>query len=749
MVGILLHEHRRMKDIGKRAEKLQKIQHNLYTAHQNVAELAFMGESIINWEMTNYQEYRKKRLETDRLLCILEVECGHFIRPIEVDSLRDLLEDKEKHLLGITKTLQKQDEIDSLIIHQLPIVSKQATRTRTITRKKKGIAGFFGKKEIITVPSSAKPLYELNAKLVDLQKRQTQRIEAYIDSLTIENEQLNAQLVSLITRLNKKAEQAVSHRTREIERTQKISFRWISSVIGFSLLLLILSFLIIQKDLYSKVRGNRKLQNLLEENNDLLEKREKIILTLSHDIRGPLNVIGNYTKWAMETREKKKRNRYLEDILHSYRHILGLVNNLLDIYRLNSAKEVKNEIPFSLHTLLTRIAKRFSWAANDKGLRFLEHFNGTDVRVKGDPDRLEQIMDNLLANAIKFTDDGSVSFSADYADSWLVIDIRDTGIGMSEETLKGIFIPFEQAEQGRRRGGFGLGLPIVQGLVQLLGGKMDVSSEPGKGTAFHLAFPLPVTVESTENRIPERMDSRDMPKFVITIDDDPIQLEMCKEMLERNGIRCTTCVNKQDLVEEMRKQDYDLLLTDIQMEGTSGFDLLKLLRESDIGNSKTIPIIAMTARGEHDAEYLLNSGFTNFIYKPFFSKDLLSVLSEYSKPRQEDSLFNLSSILDEVKERDKLLETLIDETNKNIEDLYAALKTMNLKAMREVVHRMASLWELLQRGYLLEDLRNILNDPNSCVEEIDEQVEKVINYCRKLIESAKFELKKHEKSFGS
>lgn len=742
MVGILLHEHRRMKDIGKRAEKLQKMQHNLYTAHQNVAELAFMGESIINWEMTNCQEYQEKRLETDRLLCILKVECGHFIRPIEVDSLRYLLEDKEALLLGITKTLQKQDEIDSLLIHQLPVIAKHATRTHTITRKKKGIAGFFGKKETITVPSSTEPLHELNDRFVETQKRHTLRIETHIDSLTLKNEKMNTQLVSLIKRLNTRVEQAVLYRTQEITMMQKTSFKWVSCVISFSLLLLIISFLIIQKDLRLKVIRHRKLQNLLDENNDLLAKREKIILTLSHDIRNPLHIIGNYTRWAMETREKKKRNRYLEDILHSYQHILKLVNNLLDVYRLNSAKEMKNEIPFFLRTLLTRITQRFSWVANDKGLRFSERLYGVDIQVKGDPDRLEQIIDNLLANAIKFTDNGCISFSANYSDDRLVIDVEDTGIGIDKENIKRIFAPFEQTDQQKDRDGFGLGLSIVQGLVQLLEGKIEVSSQLGKGSLFHLILPLPATIESTDNNIPESQDFKDLPKSVILIDDDPIQLELCKEMLERNGIHCTICANKQDLVGCMRNCDYDLLLTDIQMPGTNGFDLLKLLRESDIGNSKSIPIVAMTARGEYDVENLLNSGFTGFILKPFSSNELLSTLSKCYKLRQKDIRFDLSLITSEVKDRNKILEMLVTETSQNVEDLKAALITMSQKDMHEIVHRMISLWEILQREYLLDNFRNVLNNPDSYDEEIKKQANKVIIYCMELIEVAKSELKK-------
>lgn len=325
----------------------------------------------------------------------------------------------------------------------------------------------------------------------------------------------------------------------------------------------------------------------------------------------------------MAAKSKKTRDIYLRNVRHSYSHILRLVNNLLDVYRLNESKETRNDTPFRLASLLERIAEEYTLPANSKGLLFNKKLKGVNVTVRGDSDRLEQVLDNLLENAVKFTMQGSITFSTVYENGDLYVKIKDTGIGMSEETVKTIFNPFEQGAPEVNAGGFGLGLSIVSGVVRLLDGKISVESRIGEGSIFSLTFPLPSTDDQIENETQSEAVPEDLPQFVIVIEDDPMQLELCREILERNGVRCTACIQVEQLVEKMRKHDYDLLLTDIQMPGMDGFNLLKLLRGSNIGNSKTIPVVAMTARGEYDTDSLLKTGFCGTIYKPFSSKELL------------------------------------------------------------------------------------------------------------------------------
>ncbi len=235
------------------------------------------------------------------------------------------------------------------------------------------------------------------------------------------------------------------------------------------------------------------------------------------------------------------RNLQLKKVLGCCKHILHLVNNLLDVYRLNQAKETTQPVPFRISDLLNRVADGAVRPVNDKGLLLEHEFTGTDVVVKGDLDRIEQIINNLMANAIKFTSEGHIEFNATYADGTLTMMVSDTGVGMSEELIGRIYMPFERAANADNADGYGLGLPIAKGIVTMLGGTIEVKSALGQGTEFTVTLPLPVTNEPVEEKSVPYDTSLRLPKNVISIDDDAFQLELVKEMLERNGVSCTTC----------------------------------------------------------------------------------------------------------------------------------------------------------------------------------------------------------------
>ena len=671
--------------------------------------------------------------------------CRDYVRPAQIDTLRTLLAEKEVHLLHLTEILARQDEADSLLVNHLPEVARRATRVRTIEQKKKGIAGAFGGKKTVQVLPSAKELHQFSDSLIALQQRQTAEMEAYADSLRNRNRALNRELNRLVSDLDTQAQTAFGHRERKIAEAQALSVRLFTLTISAAIVLLFLSYLAIHLEMKRNEHERKKMRHLLDEYNELLEMYKRTILTVSHDIRGPLNVINNYVKWAMAAKSKKTRDIYLRNVRHSYNHILHLVNNLLDVYRLNESKEIRNDIPFRLASLLERVAEEYTLPANNKGLLFDKDLKGMDVTVKGDADRLEQVLDNLLENAVKFTMQGSITFSAAYGDGHLHVKIKDTGIGMSEETVKKIFNPFEQGAPEVNAGGFGLGLSIVSGVVRLLDGKINVESRLGKGSVFSLTIPLPPTDEQVEDTTQVELKPEDLPQFVIAIEDDPLQLELCREILERNGVRCTACIQAEQLVEKMRKHDYDLLLTDIQMPGMDGFNLLKLLRGSDIGNSRAIPVVAMTARGEYDTDKLLEAGFSGCVYKPFSSKELLPVISRHYQSAQKQQTIDFSPILEDVQDAGNILRMLVTETHKNMESLNLALKTSDRGLLRRTIHRMFPMWEMLRMESVLKNCRKALAEPGMDGKKTEEQVIRVLTACRKLTDEAEQKLKEYGK----
>ena len=749
MAAVLFHERHRILEIEEDANAIRLVRREINNIHRHITDLALSGESVMAWEQADYESYHEDRLDVDILLQDLQRSHGDFVLSDQIDTLRNLLEDKETHLLHIMEAYHRQEIADSLLLHRLPVETERVTSPRTITQKKKGIAGFFGKKETVQVPPSADAIRSLNERLITIQEERIRNIDAYSDSLQLQNKELNRKLHMLINTLNNHTQEVFQYREKHIEASHELSTRIITGLIIAALILLAIFYMVIQQDLKRDTRLRLKMEEIINKNHELLETRKNIILTISHDIRAPLNIINGCAELAADTRDRKRRNRHLANIGIVSRHILHLLNNLLDVYRLNESKETCNNVPFSLNDLLERIATGFSHVVNNKGILFLCDFKDTDVVLHGDVDRIEQIIDNLLANAVKFTETGTIHFNAAYKDGNLSLEIKDTGIGMDENTLSRIFRPFKRLASETNADGFGLGLPITQGLVNLLGGKIYVESEIGCGSTFRVSLPLPPSDERIGYEAPALQATWSLPQSVLIIDNDRLQLEIVKEMLERNGVSCIACSNAKELVKEMRKRDYDLLLSDIQMPGTNGFEILNLLRNSNIGNSRTIPVIAMTARGDREKEAFVGSGFADCVYKPFSMNELLNTISAAMphKEPEEPCAPDFDTFTADVRDKRKLLRTFISQSNRDIKDLRSAMEAEDRAGLREIAHKIQPSLELLQSYGPFYDFREMLKDETSGKEVIEEYTKRIIEHISMLVTAAENTINRmtHEK----
>ena len=380
---------------------------------------------------------------------------------------------------------------------------------------------------------------------------------------------------------------------------------------------------------------------------------------------------------------------------------------------------------------------------NNKGILFDSNFKDTEVWLYGDADRIEQIIDNLLTNAVKFTESGTISFHVRYYNGNLILEVKDTGIGMTEETLSRIFHPFERKTSAANADGYGLGLPITQGLVNLLGGTIEVTSFIDRGSTFRVTLPLPETDEPVESENRISLLSEHLPHNVLVIDDDVMLRDVIKEMLERNSVTCTVCSSAKEVVKAIRSTDYDLLLSDIQMPGTNGFNLLTLLRSSNIGNSRTIPVVAMTARGDKDKNVFIDTGFTACIYKPFSSSELLSLLSTIKSSLLDNNQgIDFSAMLSDVSDKRKLLCSFIEQSKRDVGEFASAKDGCNREKLRETAHRMQPMWELLQMGDILLDYRALLKDNTVDDDVILKHTKQIIERTAMLIAEAENKIKR-------
>ncbi|MCS2441129.1 HAMP domain-containing histidine kinase [Bacteroides uniformis] len=457
MAAILIYERQRMREIEAETANINLVRRGINTAHRRITGLATLGEGVVNWNKADYLYYRNHRLQADSLLNSLKRHCREYVRPEQIDTLRALLAEKETHLLHIMEMFERRTEADSVLVNRLPEVARRATHIRTIEQKKKGIAGFFGKKEEIQVMPSQKELHDFSDSLIAIHQRQANEMDIYADSLRMRNRELNRTLNKLINDLDEQAQTAFSQRELKMAEAEKMSFFLMAGVIGMAIILLIISHLIIMRDLNRRERDKAELEDTATQNRTLSDMRKKIIITLSHDIRGPLNAISGSAElpWILVT-----GNAAMPISETSLNHPVispGLPTACLTSPVLDDAKETLNEIPFHLESFLESIAEEYTRKANDKGLMFDKAFMGCGITVLGDADRIRQIVVNILENAVKFTRTGYIKFLASYEEDTLSVKVKDTGIGMGENTTQRIFQPFERAAPDLDSEGFGFG----------------------------------------------------------------------------------------------------------------------------------------------------------------------------------------------------------------------------------------------------------------------------------------------------
>ena len=749
MVAIVLHERNRVQKIENESITIFQIQHDINTAHRYVTALVTYGESVLVWDNEDTLAYRKRRVQTDSILQVLRVKCEDFIRPAQIDSLRTLLAAKEVNLFQIMEASRKQRQTDSLLFNQKPTVITHTT-IKNVTRKKKGIAGFFGGKETVQMPVVTTRQTPLDKKLISQINKQQRDIESYTDSLRLCNKELNRKLRLLITSLDEQTWNVFRSKEEHLKASYERSTVIISGLIIFSIVLLIVFYLIIQQDIKKKVQARKERERLInelnlsvEQNNALIASRKKTVHTITHELRTPLTAITGYTELLRKECNNGNNVHFLQSIQQSSDRMRDMLNTLLDFFRLDNGKEQPNMSPCRISTIVHTLETEFMPVAMNKGLS-LTMKNINDVVVLTDKERIIQIGNNLLSNAIKFTEEGGVSLTAYYADGVLIITVEDTGTGMTEVEQQRVFGAFERLSNAAAKDGFGLGLAIVKNIVTMLSGKIRLESEKGKGSRFTVEIPMSKAEEVPEKEIQTYIHPKERNINVIAIDNDEVLLLMLKEMYAQEGIHCDTCTDAAELMEMIRRKEYNLLLTDLNMPGINGFELLELLRSSNVGNSQTIPVVVATASGSCDAEELLERGFAGCLFKPFSISELMEVSDKCAIKATQDSKPDFSALLSYGNET-VMLEKLITETEKEMQAVRNAAMRNDLQELDALTHHLRSSWEILRADQPLKVLYRVLHSKDKSDNEVlSNSVTAVLNKGAEIIRQAKEERRKYE-----
>ena len=748
MVAIVLHERNRVQKIEDESITIFQTQHDINTAHRYVTALVTYGESVLVWDNEDILAYRKRHMQTDSMLQVLRVQCEDFIRPTQIDSLRTLLAAKEAHMFQIMEASRKQRQTDSLLFNQKLIVITH-TATKTVIRKKKGIAGLFGGKETVQLPITTRQT-SLDKNLILQINRQQRVIENYTDSLRLCNKELNRKLRMLITNLDEQTWTAFRNKEVRLKASYERSTVIITGLITFSVALLVVFYLIIQRDIKKKVHARKERERLInelnlsvEQNNVLIASRKKAVHTITHELRTPLTAITGYAELLQKECNKENSVHFLQNIQQSSGRMRDMLNTLLDFFRLDNGKEQPKMQPCRISAITQTLETEFMPVAMNKGLSLIVK-NESDAIILTDKERIIQIGNNLLSNAIKFTEVGGVSLTTDYTDGVLTLIVEDTGTGMTKDEQECVFGAFERLSNAAAKDGFGLGLSIVQRIVAMLGGTVLLESERGKGSRFTVEIPMLTAGEQPKQSYQGYARRNEAYHEVIAIDNDEVLLLMLKEMYAQEGVHCDTCTDAAELIELIRKKEYSLLLTDLNMPDINGFELLELLRTSNVGNSKTIPVVVTTASGSCSKEELMERGFSGCLLKPFSISELMEVSDKCAMQGNRNEKPDFTSLLSYGNEA-VMLEKLITETEKEMLSVMDAEQRKDLQELDTLTHHLRSSWEILRADQPLKELHKLLHcEGTSNNEAIHNAVKAVLDKGSEIIRLAKEERRKYE-----
>ena len=730
----------------KEISEISNIRKGIRRIYMSIAELSLSGEMIFEWSDADFMLYNSRRIAVDSMLCHLS-----SIYPTEhIDSVRCLLENKEMLICNIVQVLDEQQSISKKIASQVPVIARKSVQEQPKKPKRKGFLGLFGKKETSEPTVDTTMLYTLNRNMITRQQAQSKILAEYADSLAARNGELNRQLQSLIHKMDDRVQSDLQQRETDIIAMRNQSFIQIGSLTGFILLLLVISYIIIHRDA-NRIKQYKKettdligqLKQSVQQNKALIASRKKAVHTITHELRTPLTAITGYTELLRKECSNGNNVHFLQSIQQSSDRMRDMLNTLLDFFRLDNGKEQPRLSPCRISTITHTLETEFMPIAMNKGLS-LTMKNGSDTVVLTDKERILQIGNNLLSNAVKFTEEGGVSLTTDYADGVLTLIVEDTGTGMTKDEQQRVFGAFERLSNAAAKDGFGLGLAIVHNIVTMLHGTIRLDSDKGNGSRFIVKIPMQKAEDVPKKEIQIYIHRQNRNLNVAAIDNDEVLLLMLKEMYAQEGIHCDTCTDAAELMEMVRRKEYNLLLTDLNMPSINGFELLELLRSSNVGNSQTIPVVVATASGSCDAEELLLRGFAGCLFKPFSISELMEVSDRCAIKATPDGKPDFSALLSYGNEA-VMLEKLITETEKEMQAVRDAAKEKDLQKLDSLIHHLRSSWEVLRADQPLNVLYGLLRgDALPDGEALSHAVTAVLDKGVEIIRLAEEERRKYE-----
>lgn len=748
--------------------------------------------------------------EASALIDSLQQLLTDTLQQMRLDTVRSLVRNKEQNMILVLEAMRQsptdelyRQQLDSLIMQQDSILGSTHVRRRVVTHhnsytihhkpKKffRRLADVFspGKPDstqvdnIIqeeytdTIDEAYNPVDTIATMLTSIQhkvfqtRQESQRtLDARINQLRIAGGRVSQRVNQLLETIEDDEQKAMEGRIEHEQNIRQQAAWTMATIAILAVLLVLIFFTIIWRDITRSNHYRKELEKAKLYAENLLVAREKLMLTITHDIKAPAGSIIGYIDLLIRLVQDRRQQFYLHNMRSSAHHLLDLVTSLLDYHRLEAGKMDIHPVTFNPHELFESIYTSFLPSSEKKGLslNLKEHISHT-LNLEGDPFRIRQIAENLISNALKFTAEGSITIEIDYGQNRFSFSVKDTGCGMNLQEQQRVFQAFTRLRSAQGQEGFGLGLSITKKLVELLNGEISIESIPGKGSTFQVILYLP---KVTKAPVPQEKTLPDDKKQwrILLIDDDRIQRNLTEVMIydlfnhTKHGIPpvIKSCEQPEELFKLIASEPFDVVLTDIQMPAMNGFELLQKLRSLDVPQAKTIPVIAITARSDMDETDFQAKGFSGCLHKPFNQDELLKIFKTHTSadwkevPSREENRYmpatacngyNFSPLTafsgDDPEAAHEILETFIGESSKNYERMKQALETGNMEDLCAVAHKMlptftmieakkavpALQWLEFHRGKteMTDEAREQADTALACIADVIEQARKAIN----------------------
>lgn len=813
LFGAIGYIHQQMTLLTTPTGLEETISNRRKTTHQIVTQLyeaEIIGQTLRIGRLNEYPKYKKAMKEASALIDSLQQLLTDTLQQMRLDTVRSLLRNKEQNMVLVLEAMKQsptdelyRQQLDSLIMQQDSILSSTHVRRRVVTHRNsytihhkpkkffRRLADVFspGKPDstqvdnIIqeeytdTIDEAYNPVDTIATMLTSIQHKvfQTRQesmrtLDARINQLRIAGGRVSQRVNQLLDNIEDDEQKAMEVRIAHEQDIRQQAAWTMATIAILAVLLVLIFFTIIWRDITRSNHYRKELEKAKLYAENLLVAREKLMLTITHDIKAPAGSIIGYIDLLIRLVQDRRQQFYLHNMKSSANHLLDLITSLLDYHRLEAGKMDIHPVTFNPHELFESIYTSFLPGAEKKQLtlNFEENIPRT-LNLEGDPFRIRQIAENLISNALKFTSQGSITIQVDYEQNRFTFRVEDTGCGMSIQEQQRVFQAFTRLQSAQGQEGFGLGLSITKKLVELLNGEITIESAPGKGSMFQVVLFLPKVTKAPITQVETLSDDKKQWRILL-IDDDRIQLNLTEVMIydlfnhaQYNippVIKC--CTQPEELFKLIASETFDIVFTDIQMPAMNGFELLQKLRSLDAPQAKNIPVIAITARSDMDETDFCTQGFAGCLHKPFNQTELLKIFKTHmqddwkentvqtetdSKPSDTECTYNFSPLTafsgDDPAAAHEILETFIGESTKNYERMKQALSNKDMADLCNVAHKMlptftmiearkampALQWLEFHRGNtdLSDEARQHADEALSCIADVIKEAKKVLN----------------------